>query len=364
MGMLNSFSQILIAKAFWSSCINFFVNFLGNYGWAIILFTVALKIILSPLDVLQRISMKKQTNMMASIQPELNKLQEKYANDKEMLNKKTSELYQRNNISLKSTCLPLLICMIITMVIFFSLFQALNGIANSKDSEIFYELDKSYSTIMVEVESPEYLANLAGKTDDEIALIQQSDINKAVLDSYKTQKDKHGFLWVQNLWKSDSTKSPFVSYKTYKAYYEKNVGAITNEEEFKAKFNEIIKIVNTKNSKHNGCYLLIILTALITFLVQWLSQKSLNKNSNNAQNASQQSNKLMLIVMPIVMLLFASSSNALFTLYIITNSVMSAIISKIIDLATKDKFNGTQNNIKKIKNKQVVEYSRNYFKGN
>ena len=169
MGMLNSFSQILITKAFWSSCINFFVNFLGNYGWAIILFTVVLKIILSPLDVLQRISMKKQTNMMASIQPELNKLQEKYANDKEMLNKKTSELYQRNNISLKSTCLPLLICMIITMVIFFSLFQALNGIANSKDSEIFYELDKSYSTIMVEVESPEYLANLAGKTDEEIA---------------------------------------------------------------------------------------------------------------------------------------------------------------------------------------------------
>lgn len=367
MGMLNSISQMLITKAFWSSCINFFVDFLGNYGWAIILFTIALKLVLVPLDVMQRITMKKQTNMMSTIQPELNKLQVKYANDRDMLNKKTSELYQRNNINLKSTCLPLLISMIVTMIIFFSLFQALNGIAKSKDSQIFYELHESYSAEYNLVNSSEYENGLinAGKTSDEILVIQNKAITDAVLKTYKAERDKHGFLWVQNLWKSDSTKSPFVGYKDFKSYYEKKLEKeLTDVEnaDLEKEYKEIIRIVETKNSKHNGCYLLIILTALVTFVVQFLSQKSLNKSSNNA-GAQQQSNKMMLIIMPIIMLIFASTSNALFTLYIITNSIMSAIISKVIDVATKDKFNGPTN-IKKVKNKQVVEYSRNYFKEN
>lgn len=362
MGMLNSISQMLITKAFWSSCINFFVKFLGNYGWAIILFTIALKLILVPLDVMQRITMKKQTNMMSTIQPELNKLQVKYANDREMLNKKTSELYQRNNINLKSTCLPLLISMVVTMVIFFSLFQALNGIAKSKDSQIFYELDKCYTTQTEIVNSDAYLVRLADKDENEIEKIKQQTINDAVLKCYKEQKKKHGFLWVQNLWKSDSTKSPFVSLKTYKTYYEKEINKIEDEKEFEEKYNSIIEIVQTKNSKHNGCYLLIIIAGLVTFVVQYLSQRSLNKSNKNAQ-AQQQSNKMMLIIMPVVMLIFASTSNALFTLYIITNSIMSAIISKVIDLIIKDKFDDKPT-IKKIKNKQVVEYSRNYFKEN
>lgn len=362
MGMLNSIGQMLITKAFWSSCINFFVKFLGNYGWAIILFTVALKLILIPLDIMQRISMKKQTNMMSSIQPELQKLQVKYANDRDMLNRKTSELYQRNNINLKSTCLPLLISMVVTMIIFFSLFQALNGIAKSKDSQIFYELDNCYTTQTEIVNSEEYLAKLEGKDESEIEKIKQQTINDAVLKCYKKQRKKHGFLWVQNLWKSDSTKSPFVSLKTYKTYYEKEIGTIPNEEEFEAKYNNIKAIVETKNSKSNGCYLLIIFAGLVTFVVQFLSQRSLNKSNKNAE-AQQQSNKMMLIIMPIIMLIFASTSNALFTLYIITNSIMSAIISKIIDLITKDKFNDKPT-IKKIKNKQVVEYSRNYSKEN
>ena len=109
MGMLNSFSQLLITKAFWSSCINFFVDFLGNYGWAIILFTIVLKLVLSPFDVLQRKSMKNQMKTQAKLQPQMQKIQQQYGHDRALLNQKMNELYQRNNISLKSTCLPMLI---------------------------------------------------------------------------------------------------------------------------------------------------------------------------------------------------------------------------------------------------------------
>lgn len=350
MGMLNNFNQLLITKAFWSDCINFFVNFLGNYGWAIILFTIALKIVLTPFDVMQKRAMKKSQQMMAGIQPELNKLQEKYANDKETLNKKNNELYQRNNISMKGTCLPMLISMIVTMVIFISLFNALNAIASSKDSEIFYAVDNTYRseiTRIIEI-NPE----LADKTNDEIVEMYSEQISNAVNKEYNAQKEKHGFMWIQNLWKADATTSPLVSYKTYKDYCE-NKGLSIEESDY----NKIKSIILEENPKNNGYYILIFLCAGVTFLVQWLSQLSMKKQTGQAST-----NKLMLIIMPIIMLIFAFTSNALFCLYIITNSIMSAIISKILDLITKNRDNNTPKQIN-TKSKNVVEYSRNYFKG-
>ena len=347
MGMLNSFNQLLITKAFWSSCINFFVDFLGNYGWAIILFTVILKLILSPFDVIQRKSMKKQMKMQASMQPEINKLQEKYGNDKATLNQKMNELYQRNNVSMKGVCLPMLISMIVTMVVFISLFNALNAIASTKDSEIFNAINTKY-----EEKYEEFYADSVISDDEE------KQLKDIVLKEYDEQKDKHGFLWVQNLWKSDTKTSPLVSYNTYKKYYEKHIGTIENETEFETQFKTIVSYIESENADNNGYYILIILAGVVTFVVQWLSQRSMSK-SNKTQG---QSNKVMLFVMPIVMLIFASTSNALFTIYIITNSIISAVISKIIDVCMKDK-NNTVGPKPVVKSNTVVEYSRNY-KGN
>ena len=67
----------------------------------------------------------------------------------------------------------------------------------------------------------------------------------------------------------------------------------------------------------------------------------------------------------IIMLIFAGTSNALFCLYIIVNSVMSALISKVIDMFTKDKGEfDVSTHISNKKRNDVVEYSRNYSKGN
>ena len=348
MGMLNSFNQLLITKAFWSSCINFFVDFLGNYGWAIILFTIVLKLVLTPFDILQRRSMKKQMKMQASLQPEINKLQEKYGNDRATLNQKMNELYQRNNISMKGVCLPMLISLIVTLVVFISLFNALNSISSTKDSEIFSAVHTKYTE-----QYEEYYEDL------EISSVEEENLKQIVLDEYDKQKDKHGFMWVQNLWKSDTTTSPLVKYETYKKYYDQNVAEIVDEVKFEEDFNKIESYILSENSDNNGFYILIILAGVVTLVVQWLSQRSMSKSNNGQGNT----NKIMMFVMPIVMLIFASTSNALFTIYIITNSIISAVISKIIDMCIKDKNNNVIGPKPIIKSSNVVEYSRNY-KGN
>lgn len=78
---------------------------IGNYGFAIILFTVLIKLALYPLDLKQRRSMAKTQK----IQPLLMEVQKKYGNDKEKLNRETMKLYQKYGISPTSGCLPMLI---------------------------------------------------------------------------------------------------------------------------------------------------------------------------------------------------------------------------------------------------------------
>ena len=72
----------------------------------------------------------------------------------------------------------------------------------------------------------------------------------------------------------------------------------------------------------------------------------------------------MMAIIPITMLILAMTSNVVFTLYIITNSLMTAIISTIISLVLK-KINKNKDDkeiLMKSRNVEVVEYSRNYKK--
>ena len=85
--------------------LDLFYRFIGNYGFAIILFTVFIKLFLLPLDLKQKKSMAKTQK----IQPLLMEIQKKYANDKEKQSQETLKLYQKYGISPMSGCLPMLI---------------------------------------------------------------------------------------------------------------------------------------------------------------------------------------------------------------------------------------------------------------
>lgn len=80
-------------------------EFTGNYGVALILFTLAIKILLLPLGLKQQKSMTK----MQKLQPKLKELQEKYKNDQNMLSQETMKLYKEYGASPMGGCLPLLI---------------------------------------------------------------------------------------------------------------------------------------------------------------------------------------------------------------------------------------------------------------
>ena len=85
----------------------------GNYGWAIILFTLLTRIILFPL-------MRKQYHSMAKmqkVQPKMKRIQERFKDDKQLQQQKMMELYRKEGVNPMSGCLPLIIQLPILVLI-------------------------------------------------------------------------------------------------------------------------------------------------------------------------------------------------------------------------------------------------------
>lgn len=96
-------------------------NLVNNYGVAIILFTVVIKLILLPLSIKQQRTMKKS----AKIQEKLKVIQFKYKNNPEKLNQETIELYKREKMSPFGGCFSSIIQLIIILSVFWLVSQPL-----------------------------------------------------------------------------------------------------------------------------------------------------------------------------------------------------------------------------------------------
>ena len=95
--------------------LNFINNFVGNYGLAIIMFTILIKIIMLPLSIKQQRTMKKSTELNEKIKV----LQFKYKNDPEKLNREMMDLYKKENMSPFSGCLSTIAQFILLISIFY-----------------------------------------------------------------------------------------------------------------------------------------------------------------------------------------------------------------------------------------------------
>ncbi len=97
--------------------LHFFYQYVHNYGVAIIILTILIKLAFYPL------SQKsfKSMSQMKKIQPKLAKLKEKYKDDKARLNKEMMDLYRTHKVNPFGGCLP----MVVQIPVFFALYRAL-----------------------------------------------------------------------------------------------------------------------------------------------------------------------------------------------------------------------------------------------
>lgn len=95
--------------------LNFLYEILNNYGFAIIIFSILVKLILLPLTIKQQKTLEKTTKM----QGELQALQFKYKNNPEQLNKEMMDLYKRENMNPFSGCLSSIIQIVLILAVFY-----------------------------------------------------------------------------------------------------------------------------------------------------------------------------------------------------------------------------------------------------
>ncbi len=162
--------------------IRLLIDAVGSVGLGIILFSVILKLIVLPFDIYQRIAMRKQNIKMKENQKQMEKLQKQYANDKETYNKKVMEMYQKNGISMFSSCLP----MILSMVIFFVAIDAFNAYAQYSNVNNYNIMVNAYNQ-----EITSYCAELEEEniTQDGDYFIVKDTADEGKIIYYKAKKE-------------------------------------------------------------------------------------------------------------------------------------------------------------------------------
>ena len=281
-----------------------------NYGWSMVVFTLLIKLVLLPLDYKSRKSMRRMTKL----QPQIAKLQKKYANDKEKLNQKSAELYRREGINPMSGCLP----MLVSMVILFIMFAAMRTVANT--------------------EMASQALNL---------LTTGTQTNES-------------WLWIKNIWMPDSPFNPVIADSanlriipadiwakvfasldpasvTALAQYGIDAATISGETVFAAlqtlpiyaqetqlwatmpQLN--LLIVNLSIYAHNNGWFILPILAAVTQYLMTLSQPQTAAADPN--NPAASTNKFMKYFFPLFSLWICSSYNAIFALYWVVSNVFA-----------------------------------------
>jgi YidC/Oxa1 family membrane protein insertase len=164
-----------------ADALTFLTQTTGNLGYAIVILTLALRLVLIPLT-LPSLNMQKK---MRLIQPELDALKAKHKGDKQALQQAQLALYQQHSINPASGCLPMILQFVILIAIYQVFINHLNG--NVQSAAQFFWLDLTKP-------DPFYLmAILAGVTQFILSLMllpaASTAAEKTLAQSTPTKKD-------------------------------------------------------------------------------------------------------------------------------------------------------------------------------
>lgn len=362
MDFLNLMLAVSEPTGMWASIIKWIQSGIGNYALTIIILTIAIKLILLPMDFYQKYITRVNTKKQAKLQPELNKLNARYANNKDLLNQKTMELYKRENYNIVGTCVGMLLNLVITMVVFFTLFAGINKMQ-------YYTIEQEYLTLKSTYET-ELKTNYADtELFDENGALQWNKINEIVSDEVKAQVNnavvekyneiKTSFLWIKNVWIPDNYKPVIPDYNQYlKNTNQKANEDATIEANNKLAYETVMSpLIQKYDGAWNGYMILPLLSIGVTVLSMliptWMEKAKAKKRGQ--QYVAQANMKGMLIIMPVILGIFTFFYNSVFGLYIVVGAIISLITSPLLTILS-DKLE--EHKAKKQPVYETASYSR------
>ena len=333
----------------------------ARFGWTVVLFTVILRLILSPLDIWQKVISRRNNKAMERMKPQLEALQARYADDKQRLQQEQMALYKKEKYSTMGMCLPT----IVTFVVFFVVFAGFRQMVGYQFAKDYKECVKAYNTSIAEQieanKDADYIVdNGDGKWDiDDVAKTEsgadfyaaaKKNAQQAVYNVYysEDQVTIRSFLWIKNIFVSDNWAQAVPDFATVtgqKGMATSKLTGITIDE-----YNDVMAdVLGTggygKDGKWNGLLILPILSIALSFLSTKLlsgsqaqppapPQDAQGEGAEKAQS-QQQTMKMMQYVMPIMMGVFALFYSGAFALYMFTSSLCAILFQLTFNLIAK-----------------------------
>ena len=373
MNLFSVLSAVTAPKSLWVTLINWIQRSVGNLGWTIILVTVFIKLVTTPLDFWVKLSSKKQTLLQQKCAPQVAKLQKKFGNNRQAMQTQTQALYKREGLDMRSGCIVMLINTILSFTIFITFYKDLQKVSayeaihqyeqiETTYTDTYYKnfIDYSSSDEFTTTESVDEWFDSYNKMEDgaakdaELAKVKPimdkatKEASDAAVEYWKNNKSRSSWLWIQNIWVADSNAKAFPTYNALKSIV-KSSGYTNymNENINQADYDRIANLISENAPRqNNGYFVLPILAGAITFLSQFVAElhtrlknKKANKIAKEANSSTASTMKIMKIVMPIIMVIFTLSASASFGLYILASNIatmaLGEITTLIVDALTK-----------------------------
>ncbi len=313
-------------KGMWESLIKIFYNGIGNYVVAIILLTLTIKLVLLPLDFLQRYKSSSFSRSQAYLKPQIDKLNKRYGNNQKLLNENLNKLYKENNIKMGSSCLIMFLSLVLNMVVLITFWNGMNAVSRYQITNQYDQYLNIYNTTITEQ------VGGGATAEDAKATAQQ-----AVLDSY--DDINMSFLWIKNIWRPDTTTKAVPTFDEWVKVSGAKYADDAARDTAKAEYNDVMKLVFENRQEVNGYFITPILVMALMIVSQWLTRRSqLPPKEKRAQMSEEQlkqlkSGKVMMFVLPVIMLFFVINTGALFAMYMFISSLLSSCVTPLITKA-------------------------------
>lgn len=330
-----------------SNIFGYLLNFLyellnNNFGFAIIVFSILLRIILLPITIKQQQSMKK-TN---KIQGQIKAIQLKYKNNPEMLNKETMELYKKEKISPFSGCLSAIVQIIIIFSVFYMVSQPLTYMkkANDKNPELKSVVEEYKNNIKESNNSKTRYIEIAtiARISEDYKNIDEK-INSFDNNSENSETSEN----VENIEENNGENN---SEQENKEEVKENKEDLVKRKDLLEKLNinmdflslDLSKVPN-ENLKDYKVYIIPLLYVISSFLSIKLNSNTPSKKKDDKDGSKDpnevdtvaQMNKSMLYIMPIMTVSIAFIAPLGLALYWFVSNVLMigerVILKRIID---------------------------------
>ena len=345
--------------------LNFFYEILNNYGLAIIIFSVLLRLILIPITIKQQKTMKKS----AKIQEKMKEIQVKYKNNPEKLNQETIELYRTEKMSPFSGCFSAIIQLLIILSVFWLVSQPLTYMKKAYNSEDTKEIMEQYKTEISKNGTNRNYPEIQriAKIEEDYNKINEKIKQKEAKTTATTENDNKQKANTELSETSESkeqlTQEPNSKTEETEELKEDSLDNLTLDE-LKTKKEKLEKLrinmnflgldlsmvlmQNLGNYKVYIIPLLYVVTSFISIKISTSEQKKQqeinksntleneeNKQQEELQESMKQMNNTMMYMMPIMSISIASIAPLGLALYWLVSNILiiieRVIINKIIN---------------------------------